>query len=341
MQAPGYNFLSAPLWLITALHLLTLTLHFLAMNFLVGGIIAVLWGRFQNRWQDQTVQLFLKLFPSAMAATVTLGVAPLLFLQLVYHRQVYSAAIVSAWFWLMIIVSVIIVYYLLYAASFKSPLGGGKPRIMLTVALAGLLYVSLVYSSIFSMAEKPALIAQLYGQSQSGNIWNPELGDWVLRWLHMIFGAVTVGGFFVGLIGRNNEQAFKVGKSFFVGGMVLASLAGIGYLLSLADYLKVFMHTFGIWTLTIGVLLALGSLHMFFTKKFTIAGVMVFLSLFSMVTTRHYVRLVKLQGAFEPSTLPIQPQWGPFLMFLICFAVAIGIMVYMLRLFFRAQKASS
>ncbi len=147
-----------------------------------------------------------------------------------------------------------------------------------------------------------------------------------------------MGGFFVGLLGRNNPQAFKVGKTFFVGGMVLASLAGIGYLLSLADYLKVFMHTFGIWSLTLGVLLALGSLHMFFSRKFGLTGIMVFLTVFAMVTTRHYVRIVKLEGAFEPASLPVQPQWGPFLMFLICFLVAIGIMVYMLRMFFRSQK---
>ena len=36
---PDYQFLPAPLWLITVLHILTLTLHFAAMNFLLGGLI--------------------------------------------------------------------------------------------------------------------------------------------------------------------------------------------------------------------------------------------------------------------------------------------------------------
>jgi hypothetical protein len=336
MQSPGYNFLSAPLWLITALHLVTLTVHFIAMNFVVGGIVAILWGKFRNRWEDPPVQTFLKLFPSGLAATITLGVAPLLFLQLVYHRQVYAAAIVSGWFWLMIIAVLIVTYYLLYAVSFKSGKSGRSHGLFLTIALAGMIYVSLVYSSVFSLAERPSLIAHLYAQDQSGTIWNPELGDWVLRWLHMIFGAVTVGGFFVGLIGRNNEDAFKVGKSFFLGGLVITSLAGIGYLLSLADYLKPFMHTPGIWALTLGVLLSLGSLHMFFTKKFLPAGVMLFVSIFCMVMTRHYVRLLKLDGQFDPSSLPVQSQWGVFGIFLICFVAAIGILVYMFRLYFKS-----
>ena len=35
---PDYDFLSAPLWLITILHVTTLTLHLTAMNFLFGGL---------------------------------------------------------------------------------------------------------------------------------------------------------------------------------------------------------------------------------------------------------------------------------------------------------------
>jgi len=56
MQLPDYNFLSAPLWLVTVLHIVTLTLHFLAMNFVVGGLIAILWGKFTDRWNNPVVK---------------------------------------------------------------------------------------------------------------------------------------------------------------------------------------------------------------------------------------------------------------------------------------------
>ena len=140
MQLPDYNFLSAPLWLVTLLHILTLTLHFAAMNFLVGGIIVLLWGKFTDRWEDPTVRTFIKYFPTATAATVTLGVAPLLFVQLVYHRQVYAASIVSGWFWLMITVVLMISYYFLYGASLTEQKDGCTGRKML-IALAGLTYL--------------------------------------------------------------------------------------------------------------------------------------------------------------------------------------------------------
>jgi hypothetical protein len=331
MKLPDYEFLSAPLWLVTALHLLTLTLHFVAMNFLLGGVIIVLHAALRRRWDDPTLLKFLRLFPAAMAATVTLGVAPLLFVQLVYHRQVYSAAIVSGWFWLNVITAVIIAYYALYRAA-------GKVSVpALVLALTGLVYVSLVYSSVFSMAERPNLIHDLYGKNQAGTVFNPAAGDYVLRWLHMILGALTVGGFFVGMLGRNEPITYQTGKQFFVGGMVLASLAGMAYLLSLLPILPAFMRTPAIGVLTVAVLLSLGALHFFFQKNFCASGTMLFISMLGMVYARHTVRLLKLAGQFDPASWRVAPQWGPFVMFLICFVIALGVVAYMLWLFFRTS----
>jgi hypothetical protein len=335
MNLPNYEFLSAPLWLITVLHLLTLTLHFVAMNFLFGGVIIVLHAAIRKRWDDPTLLKFVRLFPAAMAATVTLGVAPLLFVQLVYHRQIYSAAIISGWFWLNVITAVIIAYYALYRAALKGEKSGKLSRPSLLLALLGLIYVSLVYSSVFSMAERPKLIHNLYALDQAGLIGNPLLGDYVLRWLHMVLGAVTVGGFFVGMLGRNEPATYQTGKQYFVVGMVLASLVGMAYLMSLLPILSAFMHSPAIWALTLAVLLSLGSLHFFFKKNFCVSGTMLFVSLLGMVYARHAVRLLKLAGQFDPSVWRVAPQWGPFLMFLICFVVALAVVAYMLRLFFR------
>lgn len=337
MQLPSYEFLSAPLWLITVLHILTLTLHFAAMNFIVGGLVAVLWGRFTKRWENPVVQRFIKLFPTMMAVTVTTGVAPLLFLQLVYHRQVYSASIVSGWFWLMIIPAVIIGYYCLYGAAFSKqlPKNGG---IFLTLSLLAVLYVSFVYSSVFALAERPDVIQSSYTLSQAGDVILPSHSETWFRWLHMITGAITVGSFFVGLLGRDNDKAFNVGRQFFLWGMAVASLFGFLYLVSLGDFLVPFMRSPGIWVLTLGIVLAFGSLHFFFKKKLLPSAVLLFVSLLSMVTARHYVRLLRLEESFDPSTIAIEPQWSPFIMFLICFVIAIAVVWYMLRLFFTDNR---
>jgi len=334
MNLPDYEFLSAPLWLVTTLHLLTLTLHFVAMNFLFGGILITIFAAFRRRWDEPTLKKFSRMFPSAMAATVTLGVAPLLFLQLVYHRQVYAAAIVSGWFWLLIFVVVIVAYYALYRSALKA---GNISAPALLIALAGLIYVSLTYSSVFSMAENPKQMQVLYAANQTGWVWNPSAHDYALRWLHMMLGAVTVGGFIVGFIGRDRPEVYGLGKQFFVGGMVLASLAGMAYLLSLLPYLKAFMHTPAISALTVGVVLSLGSLHFFFKKKFYGAGTMLFVSMLTMVYARHTVRLLKLAGQFDPAAWRVAPQWSVFALFLVCFVAMLAVVGYMIRLVIRAK----
>lgn len=334
---PDAYFLSAPLWLITVLHVLTLTLHFVAMNFLVGGIVVVLGGRFRDKWNHPVVRKFIKLFPVAMAATVTIGIAPLLFVQLVYPRQIYSAAIVSGWFFLMIVFVVIAAYYLLYAGSFASA-EGKRARVMVFLALIGLLYVSVVYSNVFSLAEHPDLYNSLYAKSQSGLMLNPDVGAWIFRWLHMIIGAIAVGGFFIALLGRSYDDAYKAGKRFFLWGMAAAIVSGIAYLLSLLDLVKPFMHSAAAWWLLGSVILALGSLHFFMKRNFAASGAMLFVSLLGMVAIRHIVRLLQLEGLYEPSSVPVRPQWGVFLLFLVCFVAALAVSGYMLRLYFGSQR---
>ena len=340
MTLPDSSFLPAPLWVITALHVLTLSLHFAAMNFVLGGTLIVLTGRFDRRWGNPTIRRFIALLPGAMAATVTLGVAPLLFLQLAYPRQMYSASIVSGWFWFLVIPAVIGAYYLLYAASFSGKEGVSSKARFLWPALFALLYVSLVYSSVFSMAEHPDLIQRLYAQNQTGFQWNPDAGNYLLRWLHMILGAVAVGAYFVGLLGKDDPETFPVAKRLFGYGMAGAAAAGFGYLVSLNGILTGLMRTPAIWGLIVGILLSLGSLHFFFARRFLPSGLALFVSLVLMVISRHQLRVLRLQGHFDPASWRIAPQWFPFLLFLICFASAAMLIVYMVRLFFSSRPDS-
>ena len=339
MQLPDYDFLPAPLWLITILHLVTLTLHFLAMNFMLGGVLIVLFGRFEDRWSNPTVKKFVVLFPSIMAATVTFGVAPLLFLQVVYPKQVYAASITSAWFWLGISGAAIWSYYFFYGSSFSKTEGPGRRPLYLLLAMLGLVYISVVYSSVFSMAENPELIANLYAANQSGLVLNTDVGLWIFRWAHMVLGALTVGGFFIGLLGKDDEASFAIGRKVFLYGMIAASLFGLFWLFTLGQAMVGLMRTAGIWYLTIGILLAFGSLHFFFKKQFLGAGLMLFVSVLGMVATRHELRLVQLGDKL--ANLPVRPQWDVFGLFLICFLAAIGVIAWMLKMFFEGEKAAA
>jgi MFS family permease len=339
MNLPGYEFLPAPVWLITALHILTLTLHFTAMNILLGGVIVILLGRFGDRWSQPIVKRIVRLLPTVMAATVTLGVAPLLFAQLIYHRQLYAAAIVSGWFWLLIIVAAIAAYYLLYTAALAAE-GSRRTRFVVPIALVPLLYIAFVYSSVFSMAERPGLVASLYAAHQGGGAINADVSSWLWRWLHMIAGAVTVGAFFLGIFGRDDSRFHQISRRFLLWGLILSAVLGVIFLLAELDYLKPLMHSAGIWALAASFVLSLGSLHLYFKRRFAPAATLMFLSLGGMVFLRHMLRLIHLEGRLDPEAIPVQPQWTVFVLFLIFFVVALGTVGWMLRVYFRSGGAA-
>lgn len=338
MNVPSYEFLSAPLWLVTLLHLVTLTLHLAAMGMLFGSLGVLLLGMPGKRWESPAARRLVRLFPTLMALTVTLGVAPLLFAQLVYHRPIYAAAIVSAWFWLAVPAAVIVAYYLLYAAAWSdSERAGWK----LAVAFVGLLFVSLVLSSVFTLAERPEVLAAAWASDAGGTALHPELGRWLPRWLHLVAGALTLGAFTVTAFGRDDERLFAAGRRAYLWAMVSAVLLGVGALAGLGEHLVAYMRSTAVWW-TVGALLAsLGSLHFLFRRRLAAAGALLGVSLFAMVVQRHLARQVVLGEAFDPGTLTIAPQWGVFVLFLVCFVAMLGVVGWMLRLFLVRTEGSA
>ncbi len=336
LALPDYDVLPAPLWLVTLLHVLTLTLHFAAMGCLFGGMLALFAARLPGGLENPNARKLVKLFPTLMAATVTLGVAPLLFAQLVYGKVLYSAAIVSGWFWLGVPLAAMLAYACLYAAAFTKR-GPARVRVWLLLALAGLVFVSVTYSSVFSLAERPEAQKTHYAGDTSGMVWLPDVGAWIFRWLHMLTGALTVGGFFLGVLGRKDEAAWSKGKLLFTLGTGAAFVTGMIYLLTLGDVLAPFMRSAGIYSLTVGILAAVVAVPLYLMRKLVGAGVALGLGVMGMVHARHVVRDVRLEGHFDAKAIGVDPQWAVFALFAVCLVIALGAVAWMLRIFFKAD----
>jgi hypothetical protein len=321
--------LPAPLPLVTILHILTLTLHLVAMNLLLGSLFFLALLRPKGDASPSSVRLAY-VVPTLLTATVSLGVAPLLFVQLVYRHQVYAASIVSAWWWLGTIAAAIGIYLCAYGSRRKE---GGPRWSLLFPALLLAIYVSVVFSGVFSAAEHPDLIASTYAGNPAGSAFPPSPSTWVLRWLHMFTGALAVGGLFVAWWTRNDEAAAPRGRQFFLAAMGAALLAGFAYLLSLGELVLAIMRSHVVWELTFSVLLALGGTHFGIQRRFGIAGAMIGVSTLGMVAIRHAVRDFRLAGTFDPAALPVSAQWGAFSLFLVCFVAAIVLMAFLVRAF--------
>ena len=94
--------LPAPAWLLQFLLVFTFILHLLAMNFLVGGVVFMGIALRRSSRSEPFAKLGERLsraLPPTMAMTITLGVAPLLFLQVLYGQAYYTTSDLMAWPW--------------------------------------------------------------------------------------------------------------------------------------------------------------------------------------------------------------------------------------------------
>ena len=90
--------LPAPVWLLRTLLLLTFFLHVLFMNCLLGGTAIALVCRMRRKSSEFSARLagdLGQILPSVFAFTITLGVAALLFLQVLYGQFLYASSILG------------------------------------------------------------------------------------------------------------------------------------------------------------------------------------------------------------------------------------------------------
>ena len=143
--------LPAPVWLFHLLLLVTFTLHIVLMNFMLGGgilaTILKLFGK-ENGLKDRLFKDVTKMVPTLLAATVTLGVAPLLFLQVLFGQYMYTSSIIIGWPWFFVIIFVIAAYYGFYLVAFNNEksgkaIGWGMLASVIIIMMVGLTEIAL------------------------------------------------------------------------------------------------------------------------------------------------------------------------------------------------------
>ncbi len=336
---PDLRAVPAPFWLATALHLLTFVLHLAAMGTLVGSLLTLHARRSPDRWTTPGAKRLVSLFPVLVAATVSLGVAPLLFLQLTYGKVAYSAAIVSAGFWLSVPFSAMAAYGLAYGAA-RRQARGGAPGALLGLALLALAWVSLVYSSTFSLAERPGAYADLYAASAGGWVLNPDVARWLPRWAQTMALATAIGAFLTRCVSRDDPGLSATAlRVHLVAAAAVAVAAGARF--ALDPDLASSLGPVGLVALVLGATLPLASAALLRRNAALLAGGALALALVGAVIARHVARLSILEGRFDPAAAPVRPQWDVFAIFVVLLAVAGVVIAWMLRTWFRAGRAPS
>lgn len=347
--------LPAPGWLLWFLLMLTFLLHVLAMNLVLGGSIlggvTELQARKEGRPHHRAlVGSLSKAMPVAVAAAVTLGVAPLLFVQVLYGRLFFSSSVIMAWPWLAVIPLLILAYYGVYRRAFKGEALGSRGPLVGWLAALIFMVIGFLYSNNMSMMLRPGALLSKYLEDDRGLRLNLDDPTLIPRYLHFLLGAVAVAGMYVvvhGLVRRAKAPdyaawAIRHGSLWFAVATTANMAVGLWWLVALPrETMMRFMGGNGLATalLALGLLLSVGVLlHAVLAARSASpsrlalsAAVLLLVLLVVMILTRDQVRRGALEAAgFEPVAW-VAPQWGPILLFALLLVGAIAAVAWMVR----------
>ncbi|HTB96086.1 MAG TPA: hypothetical protein VK716_03695 [Terracidiphilus sp.] len=223
--------LPAPVWLFKLLHIVTLSLHFVAVEMLLGGLLlAVLLSLFRNSPHSSvSARALARRLTVVMTYVINLGVPPLLFAQVLYGRALYTSSILIGAYWISIIAILTLTYWLLYQFSARLDVGKSAWWIGLGAwVLAG--FIARLLSTNMTLMLRPETWHDMYTASAAG-IYLPT-GDPTItpRWLLMLAGGLFLSGLWmVYLAGRSTFTADE--KKFIAGfGGKVAAIFGVVYL---------------------------------------------------------------------------------------------------------------
>ena len=260
------------------LQVLTWILHMIFVYTSVGGLFFTIYGstKKEERWQ-RLAKATLELAKVSVSLAIVLGVAPLLFYQVIYDPLWYASANLSAGWYILFIFFLLLGYYFIWGAYFTK----NKPSMYMLMSVFGVLFLLLV-GFIIHVVNYQALFPEKWvewytdgGKTMNVSGWNIYTFN-VFRYLSLlVFPSVAITGVFLMLYNlyfRSREDMDKdyldwAGKV----GARSAIYAGIGWLVSHILYILTIPADWGArgsiftWLSVLGLILLAGVV--FFSQK--------------------------------------------------------------------------
>ncbi len=326
--------------------LLTFFAHIVLMNAMFGTAFIAFVSHLRGDPSSACTETVSQTLPFLIALAVNFGVAPLLFVQVLYGHFLYTSSILIAVFWLSVVGLLMVAYALAYAYKTRyAQLHGGRLLIVGSITLL-LLVIAFFFTNNLSLMQTPANWVHAVGQVHGLLL---HLGDPMLlpRYCHFMVSAVAVGGLAIALFfrwkHRNGGHAatpwVATGCRWFGHATLLNFAIGLWFLSALPPGVLTTSNTTGLFLLTTlggGVALALPAVFFGLTARVLPALFCILGSLALMLLARSLLRTALLAPWFSVSQLPVSPSYPPLYVFL-CFLVAgLALIAWMLRCTWRS-----
>jgi hypothetical protein len=332
-----------------ALLTFTFVLHILFMNTLLGSAILALFREFRTSPAPDPVSRDISLkLPYTLAFTVNLGVAPLLFVQVLYGQFIYTSSILMAVYWLGVVFLLIPAYYSAYLYGFTFDGPGRARRVFIAICTFLLLAVAFLFTNNMTLMLSPPSWTR-YFSNPWGTLLNLSDPILVPRYLHFVTASLAVGGLFQALVwdrrqrrGTPGAEAHRdFGLRVFIRSTLLQAGFGLWLLLTLPPGTRDLFLGKGILQTSVLILAVAGAglaLVLAAGGKVRQTALALVATVGLMAVAREFVRASFLKPYFSPSDLTVVPEYGPMVLFLVSLAAGLALVVYMLRLAAACRK---
>lgn len=228
----------------TTLYVLTFALHQALMHYVLAGSLVVAWatafpGRGAVPRHEQPLVATLRdWMPFMLSAAITAGVAPLLFVQVLYQQQFYTANLLLSWRWMVVIPVLIVVFYLLYLLKtdlmWKWP-WAVRSGIALLVA-AGVVFVGFCWTANYLLSTDESAWPEVYATGRLP--FEPaRVIERMLVWIGGSFASLgVIVGWQLGTrsVESPEDSSYQASVRLLawlaVGGLIIAMLCGFAML---------------------------------------------------------------------------------------------------------------
>lgn len=322
--------------------LLTFFVHIILMNVMLGTVFIAFFKHFH---QPETSCLLTreisKKLPFSIALAVNFGVAPLLFVQVLYGHFIYASTVLMATLWFSIIAILILAYYTAYIYRYNYHKMQYARPVATGLICSLLLIIGFFFSNNFTLMLHPETWSKYFNHPAAMllNMADPTL---IPRYLHFTFSSMAVGGLAVALFFNQKkynqlaeaQQWVKYGCNWFGYATFINFAVGFWFFGSLPQGLiqpTTFIGALFSIVLLIGIITGLLAVIHGLRLKVIPALRMILLSIFFMILAREFLRVAYLKPWFSLSDLQVDSTYLPLFLFLLFFIGGIVLIGWMLK----------
>jgi hypothetical protein len=330
---------------------LTFIVHILVMNVMLGASIIALVHHLHGKADTQglTKTISIKL-PFTIAFAVNFGVAPLLFMQILYGQFLYSSSVLMAVYWIGVVGLVIAAYGSAYIYDFGYATLGNLRTFFIAVTTLCLLVTAFIFTNNMTLMLSPERWAA-YFDNPWGTLLN--LGDPTVlpRYLHIVASSTALAGLALAIfysrkvnVDPGAQRWVRHGVNWYAFSTMVQMALGLWFLSALPEPVKHLLLGDSLpHTLIFAVSASLGIFSISNALRYNV-GTTAILSLTTitlMILLRDMVRDAYLAPYFQVSDRVVTGEYLPLVIFILTLAAGLCVIAWMLRAAARDSEVRS